>query len=320
MIKVSAPGKLMLFGEHSVVYQRPCIVTAVNYRMSTILEKRNDDKVVLNAPEVNLLNYTASLASLDKLHPKEAQFAIRALFNFFEKYKIRSGINIQTKSDFNSKVGLGSSSAVTVNIIKGLSELLGIKMNQEELFELSYKTVLDIQGVGSGFDVAAAIYGKTLFFNLKERIFRLIETEKLPIIIGYTGIKADTTTLVKMVKEKLDKESGKINRIFDEITEIVNLAKIEIENSDWEKVGELMNLNQELLRKIDVSSKELESLISASLSAGAYGAKLSGAGGGDCMIAIAPSDNYHNIKDAIQRVGGQIIEADIQAQGVKVEA
>jgi len=319
MIKVSAPGKLMLFGEHSVVYQRPCIVTAVDYRMNTSLEKRNDNKIILNAPDVNLSNYTVSLASLDKHHPKEAQFAIKALFNFFEKYKIKNGVNLQTKSDFNSKIGLGSSSAITVNIIKGLSELFRIKMSQGELFELSYKTVLDVQEVGSGFDVAAAIYGKTLFFNLKERIFRLVKTENLPIIIGYTGIKADTASLVKMVKEKLNKEPNKINGVFDQITEIVDSAKTEIEKSNWEKVGRLMNLNQELLRKIDVSCKELELLINASLSAGAYGAKLSGAGGGDCMVAVANPDNFRNVKNAIRKAGGKIIEANIQAQGVRLE-
>jgi len=122
-----------------------------------------------------------------------------------------------------------------------------------------------------------------------------------------------------MVSNKLSQEPRKINKIFDEIEKIVDLAKIEIENQGWEKVGQLMNLNQDLLRKLGVSSRELENLIEAALGAGAYGAKLSGAGGGDCMIALGPKEKLNRIKMAIEKAGGKIIEAKIPAPGVKVE-
>ena len=319
MIKVSAPGKLMLFGEHAVVHNKPCIVAAVDYRIGVSLEKREDRKILLNAPDINFKNYVALIDDLVKPHPKKVRFVLTSVFNFFEKYKIKSGLDIETKSEFSDRVGLGSSSAVVVSTIKALSELFEIEIEKKEIFDLSYKTVLDIQGVGSGFDVAAAIYGGFLLFVKGGKTIKPIKTEKIPLIVGYTGIKADTSTLVKRVFERLKENPKGINKIFGEIEKIVSLAEIEMESQNWEKIGKLMNLNQDLLRNLGVSSKELENLVSAALKGGAYGAKLSGAGGGDCMIAVARKEEQDRVKKEIERVGGEIIEVKIPAKGVRVE-
>jgi mevalonate kinase len=319
MIKVLAPGKLMLFGEHAVVHGRPCIVTAVDARMRVFLKKRKNNKIFFNSPDLNLKNYFIPIEDLTKPTEKEVGFVLTAIKNFFEKYKIKSGLEIKTKSEFSMEYGLGSSSAVTVATIKALSELFRIKMKKKELFDLAYKTVLDIQRVGSGFDLAAAIYGGTLYFVTGGKVIGKIKVRNIPLIVGYSGEKADTPTLVKMVNEKLEKNPQKINKIFDEIEKIVNQARIEIENKNWKEVGKLMNLNQDLLRELGVSSEKLENLIKVVLDSGAYGAKLSGAGGGDCMIAIADKENFNNVKEAIKKAGGEIIEVKVPAEGVKIE-
>ena len=235
MIKVSAPGKLMLFGDHAVVHDRSCIVTAVDHRISVSLDKRKDNKIVLDAPDMNIKNYIISLNDLGKQHPKKVRFVLTAIKNFFEKYKIESGLNVKTKSEFSSEFGLGSSSAVTVSTLKALSELFRIEMNNKKLFDLSYKTVLDIQDVGSGFDVAAAIYGGTLYFVTGGKVIEPINIKELPLVVGYTGIKADTSTLVKMVYRKLSEEPGIINKNFDDIARIVDEARIEIQRNNWKK-------------------------------------------------------------------------------------
>ena len=319
MVKVSAPGKLMLFGDHAVVHNRPCIVTAVNHRISTSIEKANNKKIVLNAPDIGVKNYEISLDDLEKEQHKRVVFALTAVKNFFKEYRIRYGLNILTKSEFSSEFGLGSSSAITVGVLKGLSELFKIKLSNKDLFDLSYKTVLEIQDVGSGFDVAAAIYGGTLYFVTGGKIIESVNIEKLPLVVGYTGVKADTATLVKMVYRKLAEEPEKINKSLDESKKIVNEAKNEIQKSNWERVGELMNLNQDLLRELGVSSPELEKLISKAKNAGAYGAKLSGAGGGDCMIALVNEENRKNVEDEITKAGGKIIPVVTNTEGVKVE-
>ncbi len=165
-VKVSAPGKLMLFGEHAVIYDRPCIVTAVDHRISTKVKLIDQAKIIINAPEVNVKNYQKDIKDLGKESdmPKGVRFVETAVRNFFNKYQIETGLKIKTRSEFSSKFGFGSSSAVTVGTLKALSILTGVELDNRKLFDLAYKTVLDVQGVGSGFDIAAGIWGGTLYF------------------------------------------------------------------------------------------------------------------------------------------------------------
>ncbi len=318
MVKVSAPGKLMLLGEHSVVYNRPCIVTAVNHRMSVSIEKISGTKITLNAPEVKIDKYEIDMSELGKEHPKGARFVLTAVKNFFEKYDVKSGLDIRTKAEFSAEFGFGSSSAATVCTIKGLAALAGIKMTNKELFDLCYKTVLDIQGAGSGFDVAAAIWGGTLWFVTGGKEIRQLKTGPIPLVVGYTGIKADTTTLVKKVAEQMKIESAMINKIFDDITELVKTGVSDIEDGRWSEFGRKMNYNQSLLEKLGVSTPELDRLISAARSVGA-GAKLSGAGGGDCMIAVAEPEKEETVQRAIASAGGTLIPVKTGVEGVKIE-
>ena len=163
-IIISAPGKLMLFGEHAVVYGRPCIVTAVNQRIQVNVERTDGKLIELSAPGVDLKLFRAKFSTNLSELPKGAKFVFASIKNFYEKFEVSSGLKIETKSDFSSKFGFGSSSAITVCTIKALDEIFGIRMSNKQIFDLSYKTVLDIQGVGSGFDLAAAIWGGTVYF------------------------------------------------------------------------------------------------------------------------------------------------------------
>lgn len=309
----------MLFGEHAVVYGLPCIVTAVNQRMRVKIVCTKDSVIELTAPEVEIKNFRAEITiPFDEL-PKGARFVFVAVKNFFKEFKITSGLKIETQSDFSSSFGFGSSSAVTVCVVKGLSEIFGIKISNKKLFDICYKTVLDVQGVGSGFDIAAAIWGGTLYFIGGGKKIVQISKGNLPLVVGYTGIKADTTTLVKKVAELKKQKPKIINSIFDSIVLIVEDAKRMLENSNYEGLGELASLNQGLLDSLGVNTKELSSLIFAARANGAYGAKLSGAGGGDCMIAFAPVNKANIIKKAIQKSGGKFLPVKTSAQGVRIE-
>jgi len=318
MVKVSAPGKLMLFGEHAVVYGKPCIVTAIDHRISVSIEKRNDENIIINAPEMNIKDYFLSIENLNKEHPKEVKFVLIAIKNFFDKYDLKSGLEIETKSEFSSKFGFGSSSAVTVSTIKALSELFNIKINNKKLFNLSYKTVLDIQSVGSGFDVAAAIYGGTIYFVGGGKEINPINLKNLPLVVGYTGIKGETPTIVKEVAKKREKYRELIDAKFSLIEKIVSSSREHLENNNWQELGELMNFNHGLLNSIGISCKELENLVHVAREAGAYGAKLSGAGGGDCMIALVEDRERLKVEKAINKYG-TVIRAEVNAEGVKIE-
>ena len=233
---------------------------------------------------------------------------------------MKTCVKITTVSGFSSQFGFGSSSASTVCVLKALSELSEKKLDNKELFDLAYKIVLDVQGKGSGFDVAAAIYGDTLYFVTGGKVIEPLKVKELPLVIGYTGVKADTVTLINEVKEKMRLQPERIERIYDAIGKLTEDAKIKLLEGDWERVGKFMDFNQEYLRDLGVSSEKLESLISAAKKAGALGAKLSGAGGGDCMIALVTKDTRKLVESAIEKAGGQVIHpAKCGAQGVRTE-
>jgi mevalonate kinase len=320
IITVSAPGKLMLLGEHAVVYDRPCLVTAVGQRMKATVELFDAPEFILDAQDVNVTGYKKQLSELGKGEiPKGAKFVEIALKNFLEKYPMKTGIHVTTTSEFSSLFGFGSSSASTVCVIKAFSELTGKKLSNKDIFDLSYKTVLDIQDKGSGFDVAAAVYGGTLYFVTGGKVIEPLTISDLPLVVGYSGVKADTVTLIGEVKKKMDAEPEKVNRIYDAIRDLVEKAKADMGKGDWETVGKWMNFDQEYLRDLGVSTEKLESMISASKIAGAYGAKLSGAGGGDCMIALTPNDKKKAVTEAITKAGGQVIDVSVNAEGVRME-
>jgi mevalonate kinase len=320
MIIVSAPGKLMLLGEHAVVYDRPCIVTAVGQRMKATVVLLDTPEFWLDAEDVNISGYRKQMSEVGKGEiPKCANFVEIALKNFLEKHPIKAGIHVTTTSEFSSLFGFGSSSASTVYMIKALSELTRVNLSNKDIFDLAYKTILDIQGKGSGFDVAAAVYGGTLYFVTGGQVIEPLPINSLPLVVGYSGVKADTVTLIGEVKKKLEEEPEKVNRIFDAIRDLVEKAKADMGKGDWETVGKWMNFDQEYLRDLGVSTEKLEDMISAAKKAGAYGAKLSGAGGGDCMIALVPDDKRKAVGDAITSAGGQVIDVSVNAEGVRVE-
>lgn len=317
---VSAPGKLMLLGEHAVVYNHPCLVTAVDQRMKTIVEVLDSQEFQLEAPDVKVEGYKKVLSELGIGDiPKGAQFVEIAIKNIAEKHPLKTGLRVTTNSEFSSQFGFGSSSASTVCTIKAVSEILGLNLSNREIFDIAYKTVLDIQGKGSGFDVAAAVFGGTLYFVTGGKVIEPLEISSLPLIVGYSGVKADTATLINKVKDSFADNNDRLQEIYNEIEKIVEKTKPLIISSDWQKVGELMSENQKLLSELGVSIDKLDNMISGAISAGAYGAKLSGAGGGDCMIALAPEVKIKSVESAIAKAGGEILSVKTNAEGVKIE-
>ena len=323
-ITVSAPGKLMLFGEHAVVYNKPSIVTAVNQRISIIAKLREEPVFKLNAPDIDINNYSKLMTHLGEGEiPKGAKFVEFATRNFFKKYAsvipAHAGIQLETSAGFKHTFGFGSSSATAVCTTKALAEIFKPDLKEKEIFDLAYQTVLDVQGLGSGFDLAAAIYGGTLYFLTGGKKIEPLNLKSLPLIVGYTGVKADTATIVKEVKARFENKQDELTKIYDDIEKIVEEAKIAFKENDLKKLGELMNENQTYLEKLGISTNKLSSMINASRNAGAYGAKLSGAGGGDCMIALAPDNKRTQVETAITNAGGKVLKVEVNAKGASLE-
>jgi len=305
MVTASAPGKLMLMGEHAVVYGQPCLVTAVDQRLLVSMEETDNSKVVIDAPQV-----------------KNTRFVEEALRVGASAWGIKHhGIYIKTDCPFSGKYGFGSSAAVTVAVLRALIALFDKTVDNRAFFEAAYRVIVNIQKVGSGFDVAAALYGGTLNFIKGGRLIEPLDgnAPKIPLVVGYTGIKSDSVSIVNQVGEKEKRYPEKINRIFQSIGKLTEQGKEALLRGDWERLGTLMDFDQEYLRDLGISSQKLEDLIGAAKKAGAWGAKLSGAGGGDCMITLAPQERRDAICSAIKEAGGEIVPVKPHAQGVRID-
>jgi mevalonate kinase len=284
------------------------------------VKKNGVDVFHLNAPDLGLTSYTKDIKNLGKKDlPKAVRFIEILYKNFLEQYPQKEGIVVTTKSDFSSTYGFGSSSAVTVAFAKALTTLYGLKLTKEELFDLCYKAVIEVQGVGSGYDIASAIWGGTIYYVSPGKIVKPINLPKMPLIIAYSGEKADTPTLIRVVNDQLAKNPEKIDTIFKRIAGVADNFTVPAEKADWESVGKLFNDSQECARGLGVSNNRLENLISASLDAGAFGATSSGAAGGDCILALVPDTVREQVKSALKKLNGKIIEVDFHAPGVRIE-
>jgi len=300
MIKTSAPGKLLLLGDYAVVYGHPCIVTAVDKRLNVeanIIEAKED---LIETPQV-----------------KESRFVLETIAYMKERFNIKQMIAIKTQGDFSHQVGLGSSSAVTVATVAALSKLFNLHLSKKDIFTISYKVNLLIQGVGSGFDIAAATYGKTIRYVKGGEELEELPVLNLPLVVGYSGIKADTPYYIRKVESAFKQRQEELNKLFASTHALVDRATAAFKTNDLSTVGHCMNEGHTILQELGVSIPKLDSMVGAARAAGAWGAKLSGAGGGDCMIALTPPEKKQQVMDAIEQAGGEIITVELQADGVK---
>jgi mevalonate kinase len=319
-VTVSAPGKLVLFGEHAVVYGHPCVVTAVGQRLHLTGTKTDDGLFHLDAPEVNVTGYKKRLADLGTGDiPKGATFAEFAVREFLRSHPINGGIAITTRSEFSAAYGFGSSSTVAVCMLAALHELCGMGMDLRVIFNMGYRTVMEVQKTGSGVDIAAAVYGGTVLYEIGGKRIEPLSISSLPLVIGYTGVKTDTPTILLELAEKRKKDQKKFDHLYSAMGELSMHAKNALEEGDFPSAGKLMNDNQGLLKELGVSSPKLDAMILAACDAGAWGAKLSGAGRGDCMVALVPEEKRHDVFVALRGVGGEPLDVAGHASGVTVE-
>lgn len=321
-VVASAPGKLMLFGEHAVVYGHPCLVTAVNLRVSVQVTRTNQAQVTITTP-TTVEPFSTSVEALVAATtvPDNVKFVALALKKFWEFSDTGFGVEISTGSEFVNASGLGSSSAVTVATITALAAVTGVSLTPTQLFQLSFDTVLAAQqGRASGFDVASAVYGGTIYYQNQGAEIRPVAVKDLPLMIIHSGVKASTPQLVGRVARLQQQYPQHVARIFRGIAALVNDAVPLLEQGDLESLGQLMNFNQGYLNALGVSTGRLDGLVAGTIKYGASGAKISGAGGGDCIIALAAPAAQNKIARFVQQnVGLSRITAEIGAAGARIE-
>jgi len=322
---VSAPGKAMLLGEHAVVHARPCLVTAVDSRLYLTLAAGppGGGTFTIHAPDVGVEGVAGRVA--DALAGGEARargtrFIESALAVWRDRFGLERDVTITTRSDFSSQLGLGSSSATVACALFALAHVSGVSLSTRDLFDLGLEAIFRVQQTGSGFDLAAAISGGTLFYdNGQPRQIVPLEVPHLPLVVAYSGVKADTPSVVRAVADRLAAWPAAMTGIFDTMARIVHDGRAALERADWPALGQLMDMQHGLAHAIGVDTPETARLAFAARAAGAWGAKLSGAGGGDIVIALAPEDRRAAIGAALEAAGATLVDVQPNAPGVRLE-
>jgi len=302
MAVFSAPGKIYLFGEHAVVYGKTAIACAVDLRTRASVE-RSEEVVIRSAIGTTGIDHA--------VHPYVSKCI----------EKIRShaeigGVEICIESDIPVSAGLGSSAAVTVAVLSALNEEFSAGLGKEQIAALGHEIEREVQGVASPTDTFVSTMGGIVVIPGKKRLRAL----GCHIVIGNTnsGItEKKTAKLVAGVRELRDKSPGEVMPVIDAIGRIAEAGESLVELRDYISIGRLMNVNHGLLDALGVGTARLDALVYAARYAGAFGAKITGAGGGGCMFAL--TDDPEKVAAAIEAAGGTAIVTQVTEDGVRKE-
>jgi mevalonate kinase len=300
-ISSSAPGKIILFGEHAVVYGRPALavpVTQVKARAAVTADPGGQPGMVrIQAPDVGLE------AALDEL-PAGQPLAAAARRVLIELEIDRPpACTLRVTSTIPVAAGLGSGAAVTVAVLRAFSAFLGRPLPDDRVSALAFEVEKLHHGTPSGIDNTVITFARPVVFVQGEPIESLKVPQPFTIVIGDTGVSSPTAAAVGDVRQAWKARKAHFEAMFDSAGALAGAARQMIEAGQVESLGPLMDANHGLLCKIGVSSPELDRLVAAARRAGALGAKLSGAGRGGNMIALVPEKKAGAIARALEEAG-----------------
>jgi mevalonate kinase len=283
-ISRSAPGKLILCGEHAVVYHQPAIAVPVT-RISTttkILAAPLAPKgmIRINAPQVGINGPLEELPDSSTLRQ-----SIKIIQDFF-KLDHLPACEIRISSTIPIGSGLGSSASSSVSLIRALSDFLGAPLADEQTNRLAFEMEKLHHGSPSGIDNTVITHAQSLFFIRDEPVEFLQPGKPLDLIIADTGIHALTVSAVTQVRERYQGEPQRFGQFFEEIGDISQQVRQFFLDGKTFEIGQLLTRNHKILQELGVSCPELDRLVIASLESGAAGAKLSGGGLGGNMLAL----------------------------------
>ena len=297
-------GKIILLGEHSVVYGRHAVAVPAPVNIRTKVQD-TEDEILLMIPSWGV-EYR-----LDKNPEKRQSFEKPAGLILDQMGLSKQGMKIEVFSDIPRGMGLGGSAAIAVSIIKALNNHFKLALNQDEINQMALESEKIAHGNPSGIDNTMATYGHPLIFRNGDNplIEPLNINETFSILIGFSSTEGLTAKTVGIVRDLWKKNPGVYEKIFDEIDSLALQSIQAIQNNDFELLGQLMNINHGLLNTLQVSTPELERLIMIARESGALGAKLTGGGGGGAVIALCKDIDI--TKSAIESEGYETLVVEI---------
>ena len=303
--KASAPGKVILFGEHFVVYGVKAILCAINKRITVTAETIEEEKIAIKSNIGDLI--------LEPNKPiSEINSPLKPFYFLADKIMKNKakGIQITVESEIPLGVGLGSSSACCVAAAASISRLFS-KTTKDEILELAIEAEKTIFQNTSGADCTVCTFGGIMEYD-KKNGYKKIESEpNFHLVIGNSNMEHSTDSIVKGVKEFKEKNEEEFSKLCNNESALIQEVLEFLKENNIKKLGEKIIQNQEYLETIGISNKKLREMIQIGQKS-SYGSKITGAGGGGCVFALTDESN-------LEETMNQFRDKDIDCFSVKID-
>ena len=287
-------AKIILIGEHAVVYGEPAIALPVkSIRLSAKVEPIPDGR-----QEVTSAFFTGDLNAGQLTNFAGIAMLIRRLLVFFNAAD--QGFHLTITSALPSERGMGSSAATAVAVVRAFYDAFQTSLSHSVLLNWAGISEKALHGNPSGLDAATASAEKPQWFVRGKSLRSIMMPRNGVLLIADTGIAGQTKIAVDQVAQKLKKDPKTYQPLITAVGDAVRQAALALAQDDIITLGQLLNRDQADLAALGVSSPELDRLINVALDNGAYGAKLTGSGMGGCMIALAAADQAPAIIQALK--------------------
>jgi mevalonate kinase len=296
----SAPGKIILFGEHFVVYGIKAILCSIDKRI-TATSQFLDEKIIRvssslgeSEMEINSLN------NLEKVPQKFMKPFFYIAKKAVEENSTAKGIEIILESEIPAGVGLGSSSAACVAATASVNGLFN-KLSKDEVVKRAIQAERTIFEQSSGADSSVSTFGGLVSYDLKNGFKNIPSRNDLSFIISNSAQIHNTQDVVRQVRNFKEKNEDMFRKLCEQEIDIVNNATVALKENDLNELGSLMLKNQELLKQIGISTEKIDLLVKEAKRT-SYGAKITGAGGGGCIISLVDDSNRKNTLDNLGKI------------------
>ena len=294
-------GKIILLGEHSVVYGRHAMAAPIPLSIRAKVEPQ-EAYIDLVIPRWGVeMRLSEPERCISSLHASITLIA--------ERLGVADrGMRVEVFPRVPRANGLGASAALAVAVIRAMARCFAIKMSEREISNLAFDCEKIAHGTPSGLDNTLATFGRPILFrktdpNARAEIRDLATPAPIPVVIGLSGVATLTAQTVGNVRAAWQKNRARYETIFSQIDELALAGVDALRRGDIAELGELMNIDHGLLNALQVSSWEIEELVEIARRNGALGAKLTGGGGGGAMIALAAAERVDSIASAMRVAG-----------------
>jgi mevalonate kinase len=305
-----APGKIIITGEHFVVHGSLALAAAIDKGALVQAEAFEGIEILSKT-----LGFYSSKKGQVPLSLKPTLEAIKATLEFIGEKK---GVRVMIDSDLPVSSGLGSSSAVAVATVAATASAFDHKLSPEEMVNLAMVSERITHGRPSGIDVNVAVYGEVILFKMGEKPRQIKLDKDVEFIVCHSGIERRTSKMVSKFSEMKKSYPNLFASLVASSNYFTEKAAFALMNKDLTTLGAIMNFFHSVLSNLGMSTRELDQLIEKALESGCIGAKLTGAGGGGCIIALPKSGEARVVTESLKRKGIDASIVKLPLGGVKV--